>query len=138
MGHERLGLLPKTKRWRAIVAEIASADAPPSDIPDIAKHTLGALGFRYAELASDKSVETAFAFLVELARSAAGKPASVDIAGKSQLGIVADLARRIEVTAESLETSEIVRRAAADAVSSWSRENATKQSELFADSTSTG
>ncbi len=64
MGHERLGLLPKTKRWRAIVAEIAAMDAPPSDVPEIARRTLDALGSRYVGLASDKSVETAFAFLV--------------------------------------------------------------------------
>ncbi len=136
MGHERLGLLPKTKRWRAIVEAIASADAPPGDVPEIAKHTLEALGSRYVDLASDKSVETAFAFLVDIARAAAGKPASVDVAGKSPLGLAADLAGRFGLTEASLETSEIVRRAAADAVARWSRENATTQSELFADSVS--
>ena len=56
MGHERIGLLPKTKRWRAIVAEIAAVDAPPSDMPEIARHTLSALGSRYVDLASDVAV----------------------------------------------------------------------------------
>lgn len=131
MGHERLGLLPKTKRWRAIVGEIASIDAPANDVPEIARHTLKALGSRYVDLVSDKNVETAFAFLVDVARAAAGKPASVDVAGRSPLGLAAELAKRIAATDASLETSEIVRRAAADAVATWGRENATTQSELF-------
>src|SRR5712664_1540917 len=95
MGHERLGLLPKTKRWRAIVAEIAAMDAPPSDVPEIARRTLDALGSRYLGLASDKSVETAFAFLVDVSRAAAGKTESVELTGRSPLGLAADLANRL-------------------------------------------
>jgi len=136
MGHERLGVLPKTKRWRAIVAEIAAADAPPSDVPDITKHTLKALGSRYVDLASDSGVEAAFSFLVDMARAAAGKRSPVDIADRSPLSITTDLTKRLGATEGSLETSEIVRRAAADAIATWSRDNATTQSELFADSES--
>lgn len=134
MGHERIGVLPKTKRWRAIVAEIAAVDAPPSDVPEIARHTLNALGSRYVDLASDSAVETAFGFLVEMARTAAGKRPDVDIATKSPLSLVADLGKRVGSAQGSLETAEIVRRAGADAIATWGRENATMQSELFADS----
>jgi hypothetical protein len=134
MGHERLGVLPKTKRWRAIVAEIAAVDASPNDVPEIARHTLNALGSRYGDLASDATVEVAFGFLVDMARTAAGQQAAVDISTKSTLSLVADLGQRIGATEGSLETAEIVRRAAADAIATWGRENATTQSELFADS----
>lgn len=134
MGHERIGVLPKTKRWRAIVAEIAAVDAPPSDVPVIARHTLNALGSRYVDLASDAAVETAFGFLVDMARAAAGKQATVDIAIKSPLSLVADLGQRVGAVEGSLETTEVVRRAAADAIATWSRDNAATQSELFADS----
>lgn len=134
MGHERIGVLPKTKRWRAIVAEIAAVDAPPSDVPEIARHTLSALGSRYVDLASDAAVETAFGFIVDMARAAAGEQAVADIATKSPLSFVADLGQRLRATEGSLETAEIVRRAAADAIATWGRENATTQSELFADS----
>jgi hypothetical protein len=134
MGHERIGVLPKTKRWRAIVAEIAAADAPPSDVPEIARHTLNALGSRYVELASDAAVEAAFGFLVDMARTAAGKQAVADMASKSPLSFVADLGQRLGATNGSLETAEIVRRAAADAIATWGRDNATTQSEMFADS----
>ena len=134
MGHERIGVLPKTKRWRVIVAEIAAADAPPSDVPEIARHTLNALGSRYVDLASDATVEAAFGFLVDMARTAAGKQAVADMATKSPLSFVADLGRRLGATDGSLETAEIVRRAAADAIATWGRDNATTQSEMFADS----
>lgn len=134
MGHERIGVLPKTKRWRAIVAEIATVDTPPSDVPEIARHTLNALGSRYVDLASDTAVETAFGYLIDFARMAAGKQAAADIANKSPLSIVIDLGQRLAATEGSMETAEIVRRAAADAVATWGRENATTQSDLFADS----
>ncbi len=133
MGHERLGVLPKTRRWRAIVAEIAAVDVPPSDVPQIAKQTLDALGSRYVDLASDAGVETAFAFLVDIARMAAGKQAS-DIATRSPLSFVADLGQRLNATEGSMEVAEIVRRAAADAIATWGRENASTQAALFADS----
>ncbi len=134
MGHERIGVLPKTKRWRAIVAEIAAVDAPPSGVPEIARHTLNALGSRYVDLASDAAVEAAFGFLVDMARTGAGKQAAADISTKSPLSFVADLGQRLGATEGSLETAEIVRHAAADAIATWGRENATTQSELFADS----
>lgn len=134
MGHERIGVLPKTKRWRAIIAEIASVDTPPIDVPVIARHTLNALGSRFIDLASDAAVETAFVFLVDIARTAAGKQTAADIATKSPLRIVADLGQRLGAMEGSLETTEIVRRAAADAIATWGRENATTQSDLFADS----
>lgn len=134
MGHERIGVLPKTKRWRAIVAEIAAVEALPSDVPEIARHTLNALGSRYVDLASDAAVEVAFGFLVEMARTAARNQAAADIATKSPLSLVADLGHLLGATEGSLETAEIVRRAAADAIATWARENAVTQSELFADS----
>lgn len=135
MGHERLGLLPKTKRWRSIVAEIASIETPPSDVPKIARQTLNALGSRYVNLASDKGIEIAFAFLVDVSRAAAGKSASLELQGRSPLSLAAELGKRASAPEMSLETFEIARRAVADAITTWSRDNATTQSELFPDAT---
>lgn len=131
MGHERIGVLPKTKRWRAIVGEIAAADDLPSDVPEIARQTLQALGSRYVDLATDASVESAFEFLVDMARSAAGQQGTADIGQKSALSVVADLANRLGAVRGSLETAEIVKRAAADAIATWARQNATTQEQLF-------
>lgn len=73
MGHERLGMLPKTKKWRDIVSEIAATDGPSVSTSTLAEHTLQAIGSRYGELAQDKAVGTTFSFLVELARAAAAQ-----------------------------------------------------------------
>lgn len=132
MGHERVGVLPKTKRWRAIVAEIAAADVLPSDVPEIARHTLNALGSRYADLATDASVGKAFEFLVDMARSAGGQEGALDIAQKSALSVVAELGRSLGVEG-SRETAEIVKRAGADAIGTWAKDNATSQQELFSE-----
>ena len=86
MGHERVGVLPKTKRWRAIVAEIAAADAPSSDVPEIARHTLDALGSRYAGLAAEASVGKAFEFLVDMARSAGGQDGAAGLVWQERRG----------------------------------------------------
>jgi hypothetical protein len=133
MGHERVGVLPKTKRWRAIVAEMARVDVLPSDVPEIAKHTLEALGARYTNLAHDPSIATAFRFLVDMARSAAGQENAGHISQKSPLTVVAELGKHVYESQGSLETAEVTKRAAADAIVSWARQNATTQEELFAD-----
>jgi hypothetical protein len=128
MGHERIGMLPKTRRWRAIIAEVAANDAESTF--QITNHTLDALGRRYNDLASDQNVEQAFAFLVDLARSA-HQPNTDALNRKTPLALVSNLAETLKGLEGSLETRELVQRAAADALALWYRENHTRQSDLF-------
>lgn len=134
MGHERLGLLPKSKKWRAIVSELATFESGSIAEFDIAEQTLAALGPLYRDLANDASVRVAFSFLVELARSTRFPEVSVSVADKSPLGLASELARRMAATSGSLETRELVKRAAADAIATWHRENSAEQSDLFSES----
>ncbi len=134
MGHERLGMLPKSKKWRAIVSEVATLESGSSTASDIAEQTLAALGSRYRDLANDTSVRAAFSFLVELARSAGSPGLSASVTDKSPLELVSELARRMRATNGSLETRELVQRAAADAIATWHRENSAGQADLFSDS----
>jgi len=132
MGHERLGMLPKTKKWRVIVSEIGAYEAGSITASNIAEQTLTALGSRYCELANDPNVRTAFSFLVEIAQSAASADATTSVANKSPLELVSELARRMRATTKgSLETRELVQRATADALVAWHRENSAEQSDLF-------
>lgn len=133
MGHERIGLLPKTKRWRAIVMEVSAADQSPSTASEIAAHTLDALGSRYRDLAKDESVQEAFGYLVDIARSASPNQPDVSLSEKTPLSLVASLAEKLNTTSGSLETRELVRRAAADALAAWHRENSSTQKNLFED-----
>lgn len=135
MGHERLGMLPKTRRWRVIVSEVAAYESESIAASNIAEQTLTALESRYCGLANDPSVRTAFSFLVEIAQSAASVETTTSIANKSPLELVSELARRTRATTNgSLETRELVQRAAADAIVTWHRDNSADQSDLFSDS----
>lgn len=132
MGHERLGILPKTKKWRAIVSQIATNDASTLNASIIAEDSLKALGFRYKDLALDESVRIAFAFLIDMAQSAATQSGSHKIQDKTPLNLVSELAKQLKSADGSLETREIVQRATADAIATWYRENS-NQSDLFKD-----
>ncbi len=131
MGHERLGILPKTQKWRVIVSEVASVETGDVHVSAIADQTLAAIGSKYSDLGSDESVRTAFSFLIEIARSASTPDTS--IADKTPLSLVLELSKRIHTTGDSLEARELVIRAAADALSTWHRDNSTGQSSLFED-----
>lgn len=135
MGHERLGMLPKTKKWRVIVSEVAAYESGSIAASSIAEQTLTALGSRYRDLANDPSVRATFSFLVEIAQSAASLETTTSIADKSPLDLVSELARRMRATTSgSLETRELAQRAAADAIVTWRRENYAEQPDLFLDS----
>ena len=40
MGHERVGALPHTKRWRDVVGQLAESSGSPEDVAAIANDTL--------------------------------------------------------------------------------------------------
>jgi hypothetical protein len=68
MGHERVGSLPRTKRWRSIVNAMATMDPEDTDqITSIADSTLQAVQGRFRGIHKDQGVQAAFAYLVALA-----------------------------------------------------------------------
>jgi len=70
MGHERLGLLPKTQKWRKIVAKIESSSGDIGAIPDLVSTTASAIESQFRNLGLDPAVHQSFAFLVALATAA--------------------------------------------------------------------
>ena len=64
MGHERVGILPKTKRWRTIVNDMSSFPASDNNVPVIARQTLRNVQNRFVDIERDKGVQAAFKFLV--------------------------------------------------------------------------
>jgi hypothetical protein len=129
MGHERVGFLPKTQKWRAIVQDIAATERGDLGVDELAQRTLQALGSRYTTLASDPSVSAAYEFLVEIALAARTAPESLH--GQSPLQLASTLQERLARVSGSLETREIVRRATAETLAEWARENVTSQVPLF-------
>ena len=67
MGHERVGVLPRTKRWNKIVAELAEFPTADANVPEIASGTLECVRTRFREIHNDTGVQAAFEFLIGLA-----------------------------------------------------------------------
>ncbi len=81
MGHLRVGVLPKNKKWSAVVSSIGSfTGAEESIITDIAEKTLDASKKAFRELPHDQAVKSCYQFLVAL--SVAGQ--SVDVKSAAQ------------------------------------------------------
>ncbi len=95
MGHIRTGRLPKTRRWRQVVALL---DAPTLDAPSVAKATALAAEQRLRALANDPSLVHCFWILTRLV-TAARRPdfadalAEIGIAAKADEPILGFIAR---------------------------------------------
>lgn len=70
VGHERIGFLPKTKQWQAIVEELQNYDGDISSVSHIANATLDCLRAFYKTIALDESMIDAVRFLTTLCLSA--------------------------------------------------------------------
>lgn len=139
MGHERVGLLPRTTRWRSIVEEIAAYNSNEEQVADIAKHTIENVRNRFRFIQSDSSVLAAFQFLVALSSASKLPEPQKALDG---LGIILpkdfspfSLTCLIHewVTSQngSAEYGYLAKAAAGDAVVKWYEQNNTKQLKLL-------
>lgn len=127
MGHERVGVLPRTKRWRKIVAELAKLSTDEANVPKLARGTLECVGTRFREIHKDTGVQAAFELFAGLAASGAhAEPQSewsdlsINFANNpSPLRIAQALRTWIGGHQNSLEYSRIAERAATDAIMTW-------------------
>lgn len=136
MGHERIGVLPKTKRWLDIVEEFKPVLKDEVNVSNLARMTLENVKARFGRIHQDSGVQAAFGFLIALAanerQSGKGMAGSAINLGNnpSLLEIINNLNVWIEQHRSSLEYAEIAKRAAADAIAYWTRSQL-KQRELF-------
>ena len=124
MGHERVGQLPRTARWRELVERTGAASSR-DDVQRIAADTINAVRDRLTALGQERGTLAAFSFLVDLA-SAARTPSAghVDLRNNpNALQLVGALKERVEASAESREYAELATRAAATAIMQWTREH---------------
>lgn len=137
MGHERLGILPRTRRWKAIVADLAlMAETQDFDVGQLARRTIANVRKRYQKIHNDQGIKAAFGFLIALSAPDAPSPSTsehprIDFEGNpSALRLASDLAAWVEDHAGSREYAELAKRAASDAIAFWTRTQ-TKQCTLF-------
>ena len=137
MSHERVEALPRTKRWQDVVGGIADAASVDGDVRGLANATLENVRSRPLAIQGDTGLVASFQFLLGLALSASpgvdraslGELA-VDLdANPSPLKLASALGQYVADNKQSAEYSEIARKAAVDAISTWT-EQQTQQTDL--------
>jgi hypothetical protein len=141
MGHRRVGVLPKTQRWRDLVDQLETFSGDEAQLERIVTTTLAGVRDRFLRVESAPSVFESFKYLVAFAvASGTDEPAAfmaesgfVAPMSDTPLGLARALARFIEGTADSPEYASIARASACDALSRWYRATAPETPSLFAD-----
>lgn len=142
MGHERVGVLPKTREWRHLVHQIAATADTPDAVPALAAATLLKVRQRFDRIHTDSGFQAAFGFILSLVTPQPRSQPSEDIfspidlsTDPSPLRLAGQLRSWVDSHADSLEYAELGKRAAADVIAFWTMERS-RQGDLF-DSTET-
>lgn len=139
MGHERVGFLPKTKRWNAIVSGIGSFSANPEEISQIAAATTKNVRSRFKLIGSDEGVVSAFKYLVLLSY-ATKQENSIDFLNQKGINLSKDFdffdigitaKQYLEKHFQSKEYSTIATQSLMDTISDWFQKNESQQTALF-------
>jgi len=140
VGHERIGELPKTKKWKDLVSEMGDLYTSKIKIEDIAKHTAKNVNSQFRKIHKDKGVLTAFKFLITLSVAMSNDNPRKSLLSygielpnnPTPLSVAILIQKWIEKEYESIEYGEIAKRSAIDAVVNWYRmKNETEQLSLF-------
>lgn len=124
MGHERVGQLPRTTRWRELVARTGVAQSR-GDVERIASGTIDAVRGRLIALGRERGTSAAFGFLVELAcaNREVGRTSPDLRANPSAMQLVSALKEHVDANADSREYAELATRAAATTILQWTHEH---------------
>lgn len=139
MGHERVGFLPKTKRWKCLVRQIASISSSEIPVSLVAAQTLQNVRKQYETLCSDDAVRTVFTFLVTVSRTCRfeNPPAQLRDYGvslldqASLLSIVKALHQQLPAHEPSTEYGQLALGAATDTIGRWHKQHSSDQVPLF-------
>jgi phytoene dehydrogenase-like protein len=139
MGHERLGALPRTARWRAVVGLISGSEFPSDIAAEVADATLTNVRRRFEGLADEDSVLAAFRFLIALPLATRTLDPQATLLSDSGIGVGGPpsplaLAKAFQASLEELphaEHSDLAAKALADALSRYSLEPQFRQASMF-------
>lgn len=139
MGHERVGFLPKTKRWNDLVKQMGSVYSSGLPVASVAAQTLHNVRKRYEILCRDDAVKTVFGFLVVFSCSCRFpdtgnqlKDAGIRMPDQpTLLSIVKALREHVPTHEAASEYGQLALAAAADAIGQWHMQHATTQLPMF-------
>lgn len=135
MGHERIGFLPKTKQWQAIVHELEKYNGDSEAISKIAEKTLYCIRSSYNSIAYDESMISAIRFLTTLCFSTSSN-SQVEYLNQRGFCVDSDLSlfslmksaeKYLTTSSASLETNKIAKDALMQALVSYNQSHETKQ-----------
>lgn len=139
MGHERVGVLPKSQRWRDVVALIANSALSETDVATIASRTTANLRQRLRNIPTDDGIRAAFKFLVALSvasrtndPTAALMSLGINVTpDPSPLTLTRAAHDWVDDNRRSLEYAQIAQNAVGDAIAIWTDKNKTRQTRLI-------
>lgn len=139
MGHERLGLLPKTRKWRDVVRDIAGVYASDTEVSDIVRKTTQNILSRFRNLDRDEGVVASFKFLVALSVASRGEDPRDELlllgirlpANVTPLSLAKALQDWMSTRKGSFEYRQLAFSAGTDAIAIWSDRNRPRQRRLF-------
>jgi len=132
MGHERLGVLPKSRSWRVVVSELSEYTEIEGDISGIAKNTIRNVRTRFQHIQDDEGVKAAISFIIDLALSARENRLSEKLQkNPTPLAIARAANEVISSQKQSPEYSQIASAAVATAVAKWYQKYNTGQEQMF-------
>lgn len=135
MGHERIGFLPKTKQWQAIIRELEKYSGEPETIWEIAFTTLDCIRSSYKNIAYDESMINAIRFLITLCFSASSNSQAEYLnhqgfstdADLSLFSLMKSAEKYIVTRTESLEINKMARDAVMQTLITYKQTHETEQ-----------
>lgn len=139
MGHVRIGFLPRTRQWNAIVEQLSQFDGTSSDILRISNETLNAIKNAYTKMPLDESIQKSINFLATLVFSAKQddqinylKNSGYLVDDKLSLfSLVTSAKNLIKTENGSLETNKIAKDATMQAIIAYYHTHQDSQLTLF-------
>ncbi len=139
MGHERIGILPKSKTWRKVVSKISECPSDPNAVGQVANQVLINVKDKFINIEQDKGIIAAFKFLVLLSYSSKSSDPATTLQAEgvsiNNLGSPLQIAKAasdwIEQNKQSSEYATVARGAVIDAMVLWQKQHDNKQGSLF-------
>ena len=140
MGHERLGVLPKTTPWSNIIDQMETLyESGDCSVADIAQEVLKNVRNRYEKLGEDVAIRTVLSALIKLSHAYSHEHPS-DRFGELTLdnsisptvsSVIQAIREKIPEGEINSEYTQLALRATSDALIEWQKEHASTQTNLF-------